>query len=59
VRDKVRRRKLATQILTSQLTILIFTVVLGFALVISKEGRQLDREYQQRSLATLHEGRKG
>ena len=54
MRDKVRRRKLATQILTSQLTILIFTVVLGFALVIHEEGRQLDREYQQRALAIAH-----
>jgi two-component system CitB family sensor kinase len=51
VREKVRRRKLATQILASFLTILIFTVLLGFALFSYQERQQLDREYQTQALA--------
>jgi two-component system CitB family sensor kinase len=51
VREKVRRRKLATQILASHLTILIFTVLLGFALFSYQERQQLDRAYGQRALA--------
>jgi two-component system CitB family sensor kinase len=54
VRDKVRRRKLATQILTSYLTILIFTVLLGFGLLTYQERQQLYRQYQLRALAIAH-----
>ena len=51
MRKKVRRRKLATQILASQLTILVFTVLLGFALLTVQERRALDRQYEARALA--------
>jgi two-component system CitB family sensor kinase len=51
VREKVRRRKLATQILASHLTILTVTVLLGFALFAVQEREQLDREYRTQALA--------
>jgi two-component system CitB family sensor kinase len=51
VREKVRRRKLATQILASHLTILIFTVLLGFALFTYQQRRQLDRQYEAQALS--------
>ena len=51
MRKKVRRRKLATQILASQLTILVFTVLLGFALLTVQERRALDRQYEARAPA--------
>jgi two-component system CitB family sensor kinase len=54
VRGKVRRRKLATQILASYLTILVLTTLLGFALTTYQERDQLDRQYQQRALAIAH-----
>lgn len=54
MRDRVRRRKLATQILTSYLTILIFTVLLGFGLLTYQERQQLSRQYQLRALAIAH-----
>jgi two-component system CitB family sensor kinase len=54
MRDKVRRRKLATQILTSYLPIMILTVLLGVGLITYQERRQLDRQYRQRALAIAH-----
>jgi two-component system CitB family sensor kinase len=54
MRGKVRRRKLATQILASYLTILVLTTLLGFALTTYQERDQLDRQYQQRALAIAH-----
>jgi two-component system CitB family sensor kinase len=54
MRGKVRRRKLATQILASYLTILVLTTLLGFALTTYHERDQLDRQYRQRALAIAH-----
>jgi two-component system CitB family sensor kinase len=48
---KPRGRKLATQILASYLTILIFTVLLGFALFTYQQRQQLDLEYRAQALA--------
>src|SRR2546429_7106721 len=48
---EVRKRRLSTQILVSQLTILVATVLVGFALFAHEERRHLDRQYQDRALA--------
>jgi two-component system CitB family sensor kinase len=47
----VRKRRLSTQILVSQLTILVATVLVGFALFAQQEREHLDRQYQDRALA--------
>jgi two-component system CitB family sensor kinase len=47
----VRKRRLSTQILVSQLTILVATVLVGFALFAQQERQHLDRQYQDRALA--------
>lgn len=48
------KRKLSTQILASQLTILVATVLIGFALFAQAERGHLDRQYQDRALAISH-----
>src|SRR3981081_564651 len=47
----MRTRKLSTQILTSQVTILVVTVLVGFGLFAHEEAIQLDNQYQQMALA--------
>jgi two-component system CitB family sensor kinase len=47
----MRTRKLSTQILASQVTILVVTVLLGFGLFAHEEAIQLDNQYQQMALA--------
>src|SRR2546421_1490588 len=47
----VRKRRLSTQILVSQLTILVATVLVGFGLFAQQERAHLDREYRDRALA--------
>jgi len=47
----VTKRRLSTQILVSQLSILVVTVIVGFVLFASAERGHLDREYQSRALA--------
>lgn len=44
-------RKLSTRILTSQLTILVMSMLVGFALFAHEERATLDSEYRQRALA--------
>lgn len=44
-----RRRRLSTQILTRQLTILVATVLVGFGLFAHQERGQLDRQAEQRA----------
>src|SRR5258708_3802270 len=44
-------RKLSTRILTSQLTILVASMLVGFALFAHEERAQLDAQYKQRVLA--------
>ncbi|HKC26507.1 MAG TPA: hypothetical protein VKB75_00715, partial [Jatrophihabitans sp.] len=44
-------RRLSSQIFASQLAILIATVVMGFVLFAHQERGQLDRQYEQRSVA--------
>ena len=45
------KRKLSTQILVSQLIILVATVLIGFALSANAERDHLDRQYRERALA--------
>lgn len=45
------RRRLSTQILTRQLTILVATVLVGFGLFAHQERGQLDRQAEQRAAA--------
>jgi two-component system CitB family sensor kinase len=45
------KRKLSTQILASQLTILVATMLLGFGIFYHEERSHLDRQYQERALA--------
>jgi two-component system, CitB family, sensor kinase len=45
------KRRLSTQILASQLTILVATVLIGFGLFASAERDHLDQEYKDRALA--------
>jgi len=47
----VRKRRLSTQILVSQLTILVATVVVGYALFAHEERSHLDGQYRDRALA--------
>jgi two-component system, CitB family, sensor kinase len=47
----VTKRKLSTQILVSQLIILVATVLIGFALSANAERDHLDRQYRERALA--------
>ena len=47
----MRNRRLSTQILVSQLTILVATVLVGFALFAHEERGHLDRQYRDRALA--------
>ncbi|GDY32683.1 ATP-binding protein [Gandjariella thermophila] len=47
----MRTKKLSTQITISQLTILVCTVAIGFALFAGEERHQLDRQYQGEALA--------
>src|ERR1700730_5377007 len=47
----VTKRKLSTQILVSQLVILVATVLIGFALSARAERDDLDRQYRERALA--------
>jgi len=47
----VRKRRLSTRILVSQLTILVATVLVGFGLFAQQERAHLDREYRDRALA--------
>src|SRR5437867_1001895 len=47
----VRKRRLSTRILVSQLTILVATVLVGFALFAQQERAHLDHEYRDRALA--------
>jgi two-component system CitB family sensor kinase len=44
-------RKLSTRILTSQLTILVMSMLVGFALFAHEERAKLDAQYKQRALA--------
>ena len=48
------RRKLSTQILASQLTILVATVLVGFALFAQAERDHLDQQYRDRALGLAH-----
>ncbi len=45
------RRKLSTQILASQLTILVVSLLVGFAIFAHEERSHLDRQYEDRALA--------
>jgi two-component system, CitB family, sensor kinase len=47
----MRGRKLSTRILTSQLTILVASLLVGFVLFAHEERAQLDNQYEQRVLA--------
>lgn len=48
---RLRARRLSTQILVSQLAILIATMLVGFVLFARQERRQLDQQYEQRAAA--------
>lgn len=50
MRSAVRHRSLSAQVLVIQTTVLLLTVVAGFALVVWYQEGQLDRSYEQRAL---------
>jgi two-component system CitB family sensor kinase len=47
----VARRRLSTQILASQLTIMVAALLVGFGLFVHEERGHLDQQYRQRALA--------
>jgi two-component system, CitB family, sensor kinase len=46
----VRKKKLYVSILASQLTILVITMLIGFALFVYQEQRRLETQYEQKAL---------
>jgi two-component system, CitB family, sensor kinase len=48
--DAVRKKKLYVNILASQLTILVITMLIGFALFVYQEQHRLETQYEQKAL---------